>query len=367
MTAEWAAGVGGVRLRVGFLAAKGAPRGSVIVSPGRTESLEKYFETAGELSARGFEVMIHDWRGQGLSARLLADRLRGHADGFDDFAADYAALLTAYQDRLPRPWIMLGHSMGGCLNLLTLARGEDRFAAAVLCAPMLRLNLSAINRVASGPLSRLFHSFGRGGDYVMGQAKSPWSTFPNNRLTHDPARYARQFALVQQYPDLALGGPTWGWLDSAIRCMAWLRTSPAVAKIGIPVTILSAQADLIVDNGAQAATAARLPHGKLVTVDGAFHEILQETDERRAVFWRAFDALAAGLYSAVLRRISMVGPANAGSPKMTIWPPSEPTLSPRQSVTAPPAPWISGMALSMSQHLRPASTTMSIVPAATMA
>lgn len=298
MTAEWASGVDGVKLRVALLAPEGQTRGSVIVSPGRTESLEKYFESAGELSARGFQVLVHDWRGQGLSQRLLDDRLRGHAEDFDDFAADYAALLDAYEARLPRPWIMVGHSMGGCLNLLTLARGEHRIAGAVLCAPMLRLNLSRINRVASGPLSRLFHSFGRGGDYVMGQANSPWSTFENNRLTHDPVRYARQFALVQQYPDLALGGPTWGWLDSAIRCMTWLRDTPALAKVEVPVTILSAQADLIVDNAAQAAAAKRLPRGRLVVVDGAFHEILQETDERRAVFWRAFDAITDPLISA---------------------------------------------------------------------
>jgi lysophospholipase len=29
-----------------------------------------------------------------------------------------------------------------------------------------------------------------------------------------------------------------------------------------------------------------------VEAPGAFHEILMETDERRAVFWRAFDDLA---------------------------------------------------------------------------
>ena len=275
MTSAWVAGAGGVRLRVALLAAQGRSRGSVVVSPGRTESLEKYFETAAELSARGFSVLVHDWRGQGLSGRMLADRLRGHADNFDDFAADYAAILEAYGDRLPKPWIMVGHSMGACLNLLSLARGETRFCAALLCAPMLGLNLSRFNRVASGPLSRLFHSFGRGGDYVMGQAESPWATFADNRLTHDPIRYARQYALVRQYPDLALGGPTWGWLDAAIRCMAYLRSTPAVARIGIPVTILSAEDDLIVDGAAQAAMAARLPHGKLVVVEGALHEILQ--------------------------------------------------------------------------------------------
>ena len=297
MTAAWTSGVGGVALRVALLAAKGEPRGSVIVSPGRTESLEKYFETAAELSARGWCVLIHDWRGQGLSGRLLADRLRGHAETFDDFAADFTAILDTYQDRLPRPWVMVGHSMGGCLNLISLARGEDRFAAAVLCAPMLGLNLSAINRVASGPLSRLFHSFGRGGDYVLGQAKSPWATFPTNRLTHDPVRYARMFELVRAHPDLALGGPTWGWLDSAIRSMAWLRATPAAAKIGIPVTILSATADLIVDNAAQARMAQRLPQGRFVAVEGTFHEILQETDDRRAVFWREFDAMVQAIPS----------------------------------------------------------------------
>ena len=70
-----------------------------------------------------------------------------------------------------------------------------------------------------------------------------------------------------------------------------------MAKIAIPVTILSAEADLIVDNATQAQAAARLRHGKFVTVEGAFHEILQETDERRAVFWREFDAVAAAVAS----------------------------------------------------------------------
>jgi lysophospholipase len=291
MTAEWATGVGGVRLRVALLAAKGAPRGSVVVSPGRTESLEKYFETAGELSARGFHVLIHDWRGQGLSQRLLADRLRGHAESFDDFAADYTAILDAYQDRLPKPWIMLGHSMGGCLNLFSLARGEDRFAAAVLCAAMLGIQMSRFNQVVSGPLSRMLHGLGRGGDYVTGQAESLLGTFETNRLTHDPDRYARMVALVRQCPDLALGGPTWGWLDSAIRCIHWLRNTSAAYDIKVPVIFLSAADDLIVDNRGQFFMSKYLRRGKFVTVEGAFHEILQETDERRAVFWREFDTL----------------------------------------------------------------------------
>ena len=292
MRSAWIEGGKGARLRTALLNPKGAPRGSVVLSTGRTECLEKYFETASELAGRGFVVLLHDWRGQGLSERLLSDRLRGHAVGFADFLEDYQRLLAAYEACLPRPWLMAGHSMGGCLNLMTLAQGETRFSAAILLAPMLRLNLSRINRVASGPLSRLFDSLGRGGDYVMGQKGAPWATFSANPLTHDPVRYARMRAQIQADPELNLGGPTWSWLASALAAMAWLAGPADLAAIAIPVTILSAEADRIVDASAQVLAAARLKHGRLVIVAGAYHEILQETDERRAVFFAEFDRLA---------------------------------------------------------------------------
>ena len=37
----------------------------------------------GELNARGFTVATFDWRGQGGSARLLADPLKAHARDFE--------------------------------------------------------------------------------------------------------------------------------------------------------------------------------------------------------------------------------------------------------------------------------------------
>ena len=36
-----------------------------------------------------------------------------------------------------------------------------------------------------------------------------------------------------------------------------------------------------------------LPNGRVVTVPGSRHEVLQETDDRRALFWSEFDALVA--------------------------------------------------------------------------
>ena len=132
-TASWVMAKDGVRLRVGWFPAQGAPRGSVVLSTGRTESIEKYFEVIQDFTSRGFVVLCHDWRGQGLSQRLVAkDPMKGEAQGWRPFLSDLHVILAEFSDDLPKPWLAVGHSMGGGLTLLALAEGETRFAATVL-------------------------------------------------------------------------------------------------------------------------------------------------------------------------------------------------------------------------------------------
>ena len=288
--AEWYAGADRVRLRAALFPVTGSARGSVVLSPGRTESIEKYFEVVDELRARGFTVLVHDWRGQGLSARLLADRLLGHASGCSDFMADYQRLLAAFVARMPKPWIALGHSMGGCLALLALARGETRFSAAILSAPMLGLQLGGV----PGPVARWtaagLKAIGLGGAPAIKAPAEP-VPFDVNTLTHDRRRYDRCQAQVAECPDLALGAPTWGWLDFAFAATRELQTGPGVARLALPLTLLAAGEDRLVDNAAARRVAGRAPGARIVEVAGAYHELLQETDPVRAVFWTEFDVL----------------------------------------------------------------------------
>ncbi len=290
--AEWFTGAGGARLRAALFQPQGPARGSVVVSPGRTEPIEKYFEVVSELQARGFVVLVHDWRGQGLSHRVHADRLAGHAVGYQDFLFDYEALLDAFAARLPKPWIALGHSMGGCLALLALAQGEARFDAAILSAPMLALITRPVPRPIGVALAALLHGAGFGGASVAGRRAPIEERFEDNVVTHDRDRYARNQAQVEACPDLALGGPTWSWLNFAFAAMAALARGAGVTRITIPVVVLAAMEDRIIDVEGQRRIAARVPGARFVEVSGAHHEILQETDAIRAVFWREFDALA---------------------------------------------------------------------------
>jgi len=289
--AEWFTGAGGARLRAALLHPPGPARATVVLSPGRTEPIEKYGEVAERLTSRGFAVLAHDWRGQGLSARLLPDRRLGHAVGHGDFLADYDALLGTFTARLPRPWIAMGHSMGGALTLLALARGEARFAGAILSAPMLGLLTGAVPRPVARVLARVLTGLGLGARPVPGFAATP-PPFAANILTHDRVRHDRNETLVQVRPDLALAGPTWSWLRFAFAATSLLATGPGVPGIAIPVTVVAAGVDAQVDNAALKAVTARIAQGRYLEIPGAYHEILQETDAIQAAFWRAFDDLA---------------------------------------------------------------------------
>jgi lysophospholipase len=313
-SAEWVEGFGGAQLRAALFPATGPARGSVVVSPGRTEPIEKYYEVIEELRARGFAVLIHDWRGQGLSQRLLPDRLRGHAVELNEFVEDYRLVLLAFQKRLPQPWLALAHSMGACFVLLDLVAGESRFAGCVLSAPMLGVSTGTpdvVARLVSGAMV----ATGYGASPVPGLGHDPLGDFfEQEGLTHDRARYLRYKGQLNAEPDLALGGPTWGWLDVALKAVGELSDPARLGRVEIPVTLVAAEQDRLVMNGAARRVADCLPKGRYVEIAGAYHELLIETDDFRAQFWAAFDELADRLISPRVPGARSPGPARPGRP-----------------------------------------------------
>ncbi|HZZ31926.1 MAG TPA: alpha/beta hydrolase [Phenylobacterium sp.] len=339
--ASWFAGAGGAKLRAALfvppgLGRGGRARGSIILSGGRTEAIEKYYEFIGECLDRGFVVLAHDWRGQGLSQRDLADPLKGHARGYKAYLDDFRAVLGAYNDQLPRPWVAVAHSMGGCLTLLAMAQGETRFAGAILSAPMLGLR-TPFPLLMSKLLTGFNIMIGGGGRYTVAGPGVPFDQpFEGNPLTHDPVRFARAWGLVAAEPKLALGGPTWGWIDFGLRATAYLARPDTLRNVTVPVVIVSAEDDQLVDTAAQAAAARHLPQGKFINVPGAFHEILMETDPMRNIFLRALDALTGRVAPTPAEPPKPV-PAPASAPAAALAPVAA-TPAPRPSAPAAPKP-----------------------------
>jgi lysophospholipase len=289
---HWIEGRGGVKLRV--LTAPPltpSPRGSVIVAPGRTEFIEKYFEVIRELQARGFAVFCIDWRGQGLSGREVENGQKGHFLSFDDPVNDLSTALRVFADRLPRPHIGLAHSMGGGILLRALQTRRVELDAAAFSAPM--WGIAGLTNLAKR-YSRFMTSLGVGGLYAP-SVSTKWKreAFKRNPVTHDRARHTLCQDLITEEPRLALAGPTLGWVAAAADMIEGFHQPGALAHVKIPILVATAAEEELVDNPSHAAVAAQLPNATHVTVPGAKHEILMETDDLRAQFWAAFDALAA--------------------------------------------------------------------------
>jgi lysophospholipase len=284
---------GATRLRYTWWDAPAAPRGTVLLLPGRVEFIEKYAtEVVGELLGRGFAVVGFDWRGQGLSDRPLADHDKGHIDRFETYLSDLRLLLdTVVAPEAPRPILALCHSMGGHLFLRSLAlHGSAPFAAGVMTAPMTRLSQEALLRNVlrlTPPLRMIEQRY----LYGTGPFNSIDQPFDGNVLTRDERRFRFTAQWFAADPRLSLGGPTIGWCRQAIRSMAAGLAPGVLERIDLPLLVVSAGKDTLVDPASHSPVVARLRHGELVTIADSRHEVMMETDAVRAAFWNAFDRL----------------------------------------------------------------------------
>ena len=262
-------------------------RGTVVLLHGRSEFVEKYYEVVGELLARDWAVVTFDWRGQGLSTRPLANPMKGHVEDFAEFSSD---LLFVHEQLvlpdMPGPYVLLGHSMGGHCALRFLQEYPGRFDRMVLCAPMLGWEepRSALMRAAAGVQVAL----GQGASYTFLGGDPDLDQLPAE-LTSDTERLARNQDYVRQFPALALGGPTWRWVQQATASIARIMRRDRLIRVKTPVLVASADKDTVVSP----AKHRLLPFlNTSFTVDslaGAMHEILQEKDEFRNRFWASFD------------------------------------------------------------------------------
>ncbi|MBK8457444.1 MAG: alpha/beta hydrolase [Phyllobacteriaceae bacterium] len=285
----------GVTLRYGVFRTQSRPHlGTIVILPGRNEPIEKYFETISDVMAMGYDAAIIDWRGQGFSGRLLADRRKGHVGSFADYAADLRQFLADIV--LPdcrAPYHLLGHSMGGLAALLAAPWLGNQVSRIVLSAPLLEFGEAPVSTGRLGQITRALSAIGLGSHYLIGsKEKSP--DFLANVLTSDPRRFWRNIAIRRAAPELALGGPTVGWISAACQAIDVARDPEFIARIHVPVLLIAAGSDTVVSNRAIEDFARRPRAGAHLTIDGARHELLQESDVYREPFLAAMHAYFSG-------------------------------------------------------------------------
>jgi len=283
----WYTGEDGIRLRMLFAPRPGA-RALAIVCPGRTESIEKYFEVMRDLQARNFALLCLDWPGQGLSDRPLKNPIRGHVTTFETYVDALVRGVAVVAGRAPQKLVVVAHSMGGAISLEALRTGRLTAELAAFSAPMWGIPATPFLQ----NFARMANKLGLATFPARPEARE--EKFEGNPFTHDLARWGLYRRLVTAEPRLALGEPTIGWVVASLDVCAGFLSPGSLDKVaGMPMLVATASEEAIVDTAAAARVLPGLKGARHVVIEGASHEIFMETDERRAVWLEAFDELCA--------------------------------------------------------------------------
>jgi lysophospholipase len=250
----------GRKLRAAY-AIPSSPKGTVVLVCGRGDFIERWFETIGDFIRRGFAVATFDLRGQGGSERVYGDRYRDGLKNFSEYDDDFASFMTqVVLPDCPPPFYAVGHSTGGLI--------------------LLRL------------LCWLLPKAGLGRLFLPGQGKRPLAqqNFPGNNLTSDQRRFQQATRTLAEEPDLGVGGPTFSWLNAALKSMRQIKAESASATYRAPILIVAAGRDRVVDNEAIRRFCNSASGVSLAVIPEARHEILFEHDSIREQFFAAFEA-----------------------------------------------------------------------------
>ena len=264
-----------------------AARGSLLFQTGRADFIEKYLETCDHFHRGGWEVEGFDWRGQGGSGRLGPDRHVDDRDGFEPLIDDLAAFAAAWRLRTPGPHVAVAHSLGGYVLLAMLARRGIALDGAVLAAPMIALESGWLPT----PIARMVARVAAASPWGRRAAWRDRRVEPRRqlRLTADKARYDDSHWWKTTDPTLALGPPSWRWIDAALAAGARLKDMPLRA-VRTPVLLLMPGRDPLIRAAVADRVAALLPDAAVRRFPTARHELLREADGDRDAALAAIDA-----------------------------------------------------------------------------
>jgi alpha-beta hydrolase superfamily lysophospholipase len=233
------------------------PWATVLVVHGISEHSGRYGHVAALANAAGIEVVSFDQRGFGGSGGR-----RGDVEDFDTFIDDVAERLDALRD-LPRPVVLLGHSMGGLIALCCVLDRPVRPDALVLSGPALGATVPAPLRLAARVVPRF-----------LPRLRVPMP-IRSDQLSTDPVVAAAFDAdpLVVRRASARLGA-------GLLARMAW--AGRHLHRLEVPTLVVHGGDDTVVP-AASSAPLASVAGVTRIVYPGLRHEVLNEPDHPAVV------------------------------------------------------------------------------------
>ncbi len=260
-------------------------KGSIVISHGFSEFAEKYNEVVYTFLQAGYSVFLPEHRGHGRSQRSIRNPEKVYADSFAPYVRDLRLFVHKIVKPFRNEMILFAHSMGGAIGALYLERYPDDFQKAVLSAPMIQMRIGGLPYPTAMAIARVCRMCGFGRAYAAGQrgfcAKPHLER--SSCLSKERHLYAHTKRLL--HPQCRTSGAVYSWVCAADTAAHVVQSYDQIKKVHIPVLVLAAGRDHMVDTDEICRFAAKLRHARLVWFLDAKHEIFNAKERDRMQFY----------------------------------------------------------------------------------
>ena len=268
---------------------KNKEMGTVLLQQGHNEFIEKYYETIQEFLDRNYNVVAFDWRGQGMSQKIINDSHKQYIEDFEIHDQDLEFIIDKIiTNNFNGPLIGIGHSMGGCILLSALKKNAHKFEKIILSAPMLgfRSEKLLMNMIEIFYFLLPKKLFMPGSKPNMGKE----TPFKNNELTTDKKRYVRTLQLVRLKKEIRLWGITIAFAKAVKNRLLKIRQKGWAEDIKSKILIINSINDKVVSSDHIIKMARRLKNCEIINFESCEHELFMEKDYFRNKLWKKVDS-----------------------------------------------------------------------------
>lgn len=262
------------------------PKAVIVMIHGYCEFWGKFHEYAWYLWQAGYTVYFLEQRCHGYSGGKLPQFDVIHIDSFDTYIND----LREFMDKIVRPstgdlpHLMLAHSMGGAVGALFLGTCSGYFDGAILTSPMLRLQTGSMTPRKIKAIKTYIKMTRSQKRLCFGQHRFiPEPKFPNTS-TVSKARYMYVFKQRIFDSHYRTAGPTFGWVMAAVDVNALIMER--APRIKIPVVLMQAGIDTLVDPAGFDEFMARVPQARKYYYKDAKHELFNAGTKERVRYFK---------------------------------------------------------------------------------
>ncbi|MCR5099790.1 MAG: lysophospholipase [Butyrivibrio sp.] len=262
------------------------PKACIVIVHGFCEFFGKYHEFIWYLYQLGFAVYMHEQRGHGYSEGKLPEHDLVHIDSYKTYVED----LHTFLKKIVNPEttnlkkILFAHSMGGAVSGIFLVKYPDFFSAAVMSSPMFKmLAMKKYNNMQKSLLKFYVRLFRKSKKIGAGQHHFTGIPDYKNSSTRSEVRFNYLYEQRIEDKHYQTAGATFGWAIASIDATKWL--SENANKITIPIDIMTAGQDTLVDADGFKEFKENVPQAVFHNYPDSRHEIFNASDSTRKKYY----------------------------------------------------------------------------------